>query len=75
MFNMYVVAPMTGSRDEITWVRNSILMQDWFNTEIAALAAMDQYNGEALEKLSKEQYENGDFFLNGVYKFEFAGVV
>lgn len=74
MFNMYVVAVLTRDRKEQRdWIKTAILMQDWYTSEISALATMDQYNYDIIEKLSKERYEKGDFHLYGVFRFEFLG--
>lgn len=56
-------------------ILGSVSQGDWYTSEIAALACMDQYNGDILERLDDEEYHAGNFNLYGTFKFDFGGLV
>lgn len=74
--NIYVLARMLEDPMLQKYqILDAVTRGDWFTSEIAALATMDQNNCETLENLTDEEYFSGNFHLMGSFKFEFKGVV
>lgn len=73
---IYVVALMVeGKMEQRKEILDAIAADDWFVSELAALATADQYNARVLEELLDRQYASGDFNLMGVFKFSLEGLV
>lgn len=74
--NLYIIALM--SEDPIETKSNildGVSAGDWYTSEIAALATMNQWNAAYLENLSEEEYASGDFELLGVFEYQLVGLV
>lgn len=74
---MYVVHILTeGTPEErLKKVFYALNEGEWFSSQIAALATMDQYNAFRLEGLTDEEYTAGTFSLWGVSKLKYDGLV
>lgn len=73
---VYVVALMfEGEMEQRKEIFDALMDDNWYSSELGALATMDQWNAHYLDQLTDEQYESGDFSLLGVFKLENAGLV
>lgn len=72
---IYAVVELGGKNDMRTEIYDAINAGDWYTSAIPALADADQYNAYVLEKISEEEYINGDFTLMGVVKLGSTGLV
>lgn len=76
MTDIYVVAAMVeGEMEQRKELLDALAADDWFTTELSALATMDQWNHFALENLAQAQYDAGEFFLLGTFKMSLQGLV
>lgn len=70
---IYVVAMrLEGDMEQRKEILDAVMNDDWYSSEMGALATMDQWNAHFLEQLTDEQYESGDFTLLGVFNLEFT---
>lgn len=74
---IYVVIELREGtiRDKMEEICGSLAAGDWYTSSVAALADADQYNQFEIDRISQEQYDEGDFTLMGVLKLSDAGLV
>lgn len=76
MTDIYVIAKMVpGELEQRKAILDALISDDWFSSEINALATMDQYNYHVLEDLSDRHYRQAMFHLFGVFKLSSQGLV
>lgn len=76
MTAIWVVAKMVeGEMQQRKAILDALISDDWFSSELGALATMDQWNQYHLEQLAQVQYDRGEFYLLGTFKMELAGLV
>jgi hypothetical protein len=74
---IYVVIELREGtiRDKMEEICNSISAGDWYTSAMAALADADQYNQYEIDRITQEEYDEGDFTLMGVLKLGDEGLV
>lgn len=73
---LYVVALMVqGEMEQRKEIFDAVAADDWFSSEISALATMDQYNYHVLEDLTDRHYRQAMFHVYGVFKLASQGLV
>lgn len=76
MTSIYVIAEMVeGEMEQRKAILDALICDDWFSSELGALATMDQWNQYRLEQLAQVQYDRGEFYLLGTFKMDLAGLV
>lgn len=76
MTDIYVIAKMVpGEMEQRKAILDAIMDDDWYVSELGALAVMDQLNQRVLEDLTDRHYRQALFFLYGVFKLSSQGLV
>lgn len=76
MTDIYVIAKMVpGELEQRKAILDAIMDDDWYVSELGALAVMDQLNQRVLEDLTDRHYLQALFFLYGVFKLSSQGLV
>lgn len=76
MTSIWVVAKMVpGEMEQRKAILDAMISDDWFSSELGALATMDQYNCHVLEDLTDRHYRQALFYLYGVFKLSSQGLV
>lgn len=76
MTDIYVIAKMVpGELEQRKAILDAIMDDDWYVSELGALAVMDQLNQRVLEDLTDRHYRQALFFLYGVFKLSSQGLV
>lgn len=74
---IYVVIELREGtiRDKMREICGALTAGDWYTSAIPALADADQYNQYELDRITQEEYDEGDFTLMGVLKLGDEGLV
>lgn len=76
MTEIYVIAKMIpGEMQQRKAILDAIMDDDWYTSEIGALATMDQLNQHVIEGLTDGMYQQAVFLLYGVFKLKSEGLV
>lgn len=76
MTDIYVIAKMVpGELEQRKAILDAIMDDDWYVSELGALAVMDQLNQRVIEDLTDRHYRQALFFLYGVFKLSSQGLV
>lgn len=72
---IYAVIAMDPRLDITREIGDALAAGDWYTSAIAAGADADQYNQFEIDRISQEEYDEGDFTLLGVVKLVSEGLV